>query len=1072
MNKRLLSLIVLTLMTIVSTFAQDRTVSGVVTEGGEPLPGVTVLLKGTTKGTITDLDGKYHITIGDDATLVFSFVGYSTQEVAVGQQSVVDIALEQDAEQLDEVVVTALGQESDKKSLGYAFQEVQTETLQQTGNPGLAGALQGKVTGVDIKPSSGAPGASAQINIRGARSFTGNNAPLYVIDGMPISSNPDFSTGNSVTGADIANRAVDIDPNDIESINILKGQAAAALYGIRASNGVIIITTKSGKGNKGKPVVKVSNFTSFETVSRKPQYQNTYAQGAGGAFDPGTSLGWGPKISDLPNDINNNPDKPTGPNGTGYGGNHQGHPGKYYVPQRAQAGLDPWVTPQAYDNFGDYFQTGHTVNTSANISQATESANYSIGLSNTTQQGIAPSTGMDRWNVKGRFDGTINDNFSTGVSANFVQSEIDKLSAGNDAALAGVYAAPTSYDLKGIPSSLPSDPYSQIYYRSLTFDNPYWAMENNVFNEKTQRFYGNTYLQYEESLRDNMNVRVKYQLGVDSYTTHYQDVFELGSKNDAGRINNYGITNNTINSLLTVNYSWDISDKVKFSAILGNEINDTRRKTYDQVGVGFNFGGWKHIDNSIVQTANENQRNTRTVGFFGSASLSYDDYLFATVTGRNDYVSTMPSGARSFFYPSVSLSWVLSEMDFLKSSDHLSLLKLRGSFAQVGQAGDYYEDFYSKPTYSGGWWSGTYPINYPMGGVNAYTRNSRIYDENLKPQNTVSYELGADVGFFNDRISLSYTYSRQNVTDQIFPVPLAASTGYNSLLTNGGKLHTDAHELTLTLVPVQTKDFTWDVMVNFSKVTSVVDELAPGVESIFLGGFVTPQVRAGIGYAYPVIFGSTYARDDQGRILVDEREFINGNKNSQYGMPMQGPDGIIGDITPDFILGFNTNLRYKNWNLAAVFDWKNGGQMYHGTNNLLNLYGVSAETEDRETPFVMPGFKEDGTPNDIQRGGVDDPNAYFDRYYGAEGNIDEAAIYNNSFLKLRELSLGYRFPKKLIKGTTDVRLSAFARNILLWTELPNFDPESSQGNNNMGGAFERFSMPNTSSFGFGVDLTF
>ncbi|NME67323.1 SusC/RagA family TonB-linked outer membrane protein [Flammeovirga aprica] len=1064
MNKRLLSLIVLALMTIVSTFAQDRTVSGVVSEAGEPLPGVTVVIKGTSKGTITDLDGKYQISVSDDATLIFSFVGYSTQEVVVGQQSVIDIALEQDAEQLDEVVVTALGQESDKKSLGYAFQEVQTETLQQTGNPGLAGALQGKVTGVDIKPSSGAPGASAQINIRGARSFTGNNAPLYVIDGMPISSNPDFSTGNSVTGADIANRAVDIDPNDIESINILKGQAAAALYGIRASNGVIIITTKSGKGNKGKPIVKVSNFTSFETVSRKPNYQTKYAQGTTSfnketgkfdiEYDPSTSLSWGPKISDLPND-------PT------YGGNSNGHPGMYKVPQREEGGMDPWVTPQVYDNFGDYFQTGHTVNTSANISQATESANYSIGLSNTSQQGVAPSTGMERWNVKGRFDGTINDNFSTGISANFVQSEIDKLSAGNDASLAGVYAAPVSYNLKGNPKNLPSDPYSQIYYRSLTFDNPYWAIENNVFNEKSQRFYGNTYLQYEESLRDNMNVRVKYQLGVDSYTTHYQDIFEKGSKGDAGRIHNRGITNNTINSLLTVNYSWDISEKVKFSAILGNEINDTRRKKYEQKGTGFNFGGWKHIDNSIVQTANENQRNTRTVGFFGSASLSYDDFLFATVTGRNDYVSTMPEGARSFFYPSVSLSWVLSEMDFLKNSDHLSMLKLRGSFAQVGQAGDYYEDYYSKPTYDGGWWSSTYPINYPMSGVNAYTRYERIYDPNLKPQNTMSYEIGADVGFFNDRVSLNYTYSRQNVTDQIFPVPLASSTGYNSLLTNGGRLHTDAHELTLTLVPVQTKDFTWDVMVNYSKITSVVDELAPGVESIFLGGFVTPQVRAGIGYAYPVIYGSTYARDDQGRILVDENP-----DSPTYGMPMQGADGIIGDVTPDFILGFNSNMRYKSWTLSAVFDWKNGGQMYHGSNNLLNLYGVGKDTEDRESKFIMPGYKEDGTPNDIERGGEGDEDAYFQRYYNVEGNIDEGAIYNNSFLKLRELSLGYRFPKKLIKGTTDVRLSAFARNILLWTELPNFDPESSQGNNNMGGAFERFSMPNTSSFGFGVDLTF
>ncbi|MBB3701055.1 SusC/RagA family TonB-linked outer membrane protein [Flammeovirga yaeyamensis] len=1054
MYKRLLSLLVLTLAFCVSALAQERTVTGQVTEAGLPLPGVTVLVKGTSKGTITNVDGKYSISTTSESTLIYSFVGYASQEIPVGTKSEINVSLEQDAEQLDEVVVTALGQQTDKKSIGYAFQEVDTETLQQTGNPGLAGALQGKIAGVDIKPSSGMPGASTQINIRGARSFTGNNAPLYVIDGMPISSNPDFSTGSSVTGTDIANRAVDIDPNDIESINVLKGQAAAALYGIRASNGVIIITTKSGKGSKGKPVVKVSNFTSFEQVSRSPEYQTTYAQGGGGVFNPYTSISWGPKISDLPND-------PT------FGGNGQGHEGMYKVPQLEEAGLNPWVKPQAYDNFNDYFQTGHTINTSANISQATEKVNYSIGLTNTSQKGIALNTGMERWNVKGRFDASLNDKFSTGVSANFVKTDIDKLSAGNDAALAGVYAAPVSYNLKGNPSALPSDPYSQIYYRNLTFDNPYWIADHNVFNEVSNRFFGNTYVQYDTKLRSNMNLKVKYQLGVDAYTTHYQDIYEFGSGGSTGNINNYGITNQTINSLLTVNYDWEITDKLKLSAVLGKELNDSRRKTYDQMGYGFNFGGWKHIDNTRTQTSSESQFGNRTVGFFGSASLSYDNILFATVTGRNDYVSTMPEGARSFFYPSVSLSWVVSEMDFMDQMDKVSMLKLRGSFAQVGQAGQYYENFYNIPSYGGGWWNSLYPVTYPMNGLSAYTRSSTIYDPQLQPQNTLSYEAGADLGFFNDRIYLSYTYSRQNVSDQIFPVPLASSTGYSSMITNGGRLHTDAHEITLTLVPVETKDLTWDVNFNYSRIVSYVDELAEGVESIFLGGFVNPQVRAGVGYAYPVIYGTKYARDDEGRILVDE------NPNSaSYGMPYSDGEGIIGDVMPKFILGFNTNVRYKNWNLGAVLDWKHGGQMYHGSNNLLNLYGVGKDTENRTDPFVWPGYKENGQPNDIARGGEGDEGAYFQRYYGVEGSIDEGAIYDNSFVKLRELSLGYSFPKKFIKGTTDVRLSAFARNILIWTELPNFDPESSQGNNNMSGAFERFSLPNTSSFGFGVDLTF
>ncbi|WP_281616227.1 SusC/RagA family TonB-linked outer membrane protein [Flammeovirga sp. SubArs3] len=1058
MKKNLLLFVALLYM-VCNAMAQERTVTGTISDGAEPLPGVTVVVKGTNSGTITDLDGKYSISVSEGSTLVFSFIGYATQEIPVGTQSVINVPMEVDAEELDEVVVTALGQQSDKKSLGYAVQDVKTEELVQTGNPGLAGSMQGKISGVDIKPSSGMPGASTQINIRGARSFTGNNTPLYVVDGMPISSQADVSTGNSVTGADISNRAVDIDPNDIESINILKGQAAAALYGIRASNGVIIITTKSGKGGKaGKPIVRISNFTSFEKVSRTPDYQKTYAQGYSGAYSAYSSMAWGPLLSELPNDPN-------------VGGNSQGQQGKYYVDQRARAGLDPWVEPGLYDNFNDYFETGHTINSSASISQSTEHANYSIGLSNTTQQGVAAATGMNRYNAKGKFDATVNDFFSTGVSANYVQTDIDKLSAGNDASLAGVYAAPTSYDLKGIPYHEPDDPYKQIYYRSPTFDNPYWAAQNNVFNERTDRFYGNAYIQYETDINDKMDIRVKYQLGIDTYTTHYQDIFEYGHRSGAGYMSNYGVTNNVMNSLATVNFNYDINDKNNFQVILGNELNDTRLKTYTEDGNDFNFGGWKHISNANVVTANETQRRTRTVGFFASLTYSYNNLFYLTATGRNDYVSTMPSGARSFFYPSISASVVLSEFDFLRNVDQVSLVKVRGSFAQVGQAGDYYENYYYTPSYGGGWWTNPTPINYPLNinnsNVNSYTQFPQIYDPGLKPQNTASYELGADLGFFDDRISLSYTYSRQNVTDQIFAVPLSSSTGFSELYTNGGKLHTDAHEVTLTLVPVSTTDFNWAINVNYSRIVSFVDELADGVESIFLGGYVTPQVRAAAGYAYPVIYGSTFQRDDQGRVLVEE------DPNSPYrGMPLAGEPGIIGDVNPDFILGFSTNFSYKSWTLAAVFEWKNGGEMYSGSNGLGNLYGVLSTTEDRTTPFIYDGYKLDGTKNDIQRGGENDPQAYQYLYSDIEGNIDEAYIYDNSFVKMRELSLGYKFPEKVIKGTTAIGLSVFARNILLWTALPNFDPESSQGNTNMGGSFERFSMPNTNSFGFGVDLTF
>ncbi|WP_053405951.1 SusC/RagA family TonB-linked outer membrane protein [Persicobacter sp. CCB-QB2] len=1052
--KRAILIALAVLWTGMSVYAQGRVVTGTVTaeDSGEPIPGVNVLVKGTASGTITDIEGHYSINASSSDKIIFSFIGLATEEVAVGGQSKIDMVMTADIKQLGEVVVTAMGMKRDKKSLGYAVQEVSNQELTKAGNADLATAMQGKIAGVDIKPSSGMPGASSQITIRGARSFTGNNTPLYVIDGMPVSSTPDFNTGSSVTGADVSNRAVDIDPNDIESINILKGQAAAALYGIRASNGVVVITTKSGKGNvKGKPVVTFSNFTSFDVVSRSPEYQSGYAQGYNGAFDPYSSMAWGPKLSELPNDIN-------------YGGNSQGKNGMYYVPQRASAGLDPWTTPQTYDNFNDFFRTGHTVTNSANISQATNRGHYSFGIGNSTQKGIAPGTGMERYNVKGNVETKLNDYWTTGFTANYMQNNIDKLSAGNDAILAGVFAAPATYDLKGIPSSTPEDPYDQVYYRSLTFNNPYWAVDNMTFNEQTNRFFGNGYLEFAPEIGDDMSLKVKTQIGADTYTTHLQDIYGYGHRGGTGFMQNYGVTSATVNSLTTVNFGWSINDDLSLNALVGNEINDSNQKKYSQNGYDFNFGGWSHINNTNIQQASEEQWGNRTVGFFGQLSLDYKKMLFLTATGRNDIVSQMPRGNRSFVYPSVSLGFVLTEIEAIGDIPALSFAKLRASYAEVGQAGTYRDNYLYTPSYGGGFWANA-PITYPMGGVNSFIPYFVQYDPELKPQNTQSYEIGAELRFFNDRFGLDYTYSRQNVTDQIFEVPLAGSTGVSSRMMNGGAVHTDAHELVLTATPVQTKDFQWDLSVNFSRIVNVVDELADGVESIFLGGFVTPQVRAGIGYTFPVIYGTAYARDDQGRILVND------NPNAwNYGMPMPGEPDVIGNVAPDFIMGGSTRFSYKRVSLSATFEWKNGGQMYSGSNGLLDLYGVSEKTADRSTPFIYPGFKSDGTPNDIQRGGEEDAVAYQNLYANALGNIDEAYIYDNSFVKLREVTLSYRLPR--FKSGLELGVNAFARNILLWSALPNFDPESSQGNNNMGGSFERFSMPQTQSFGFGFDLKF
>lgn len=1067
-----ISKMLLTGLMIISSawlFGQSKTVTGTVTseESGETLPGATVVIEGTTSGVVTDVDGKFSIETEVGQVLVVSFIGMQDRKVTVGEANNYSIQLITGIN-LDEFVVTALGISREEKSLGYSVQKVTPKEVKLTGNPDLLGALQGKLSGVDIKPSSGMPGASSQLVIRGARSFTGNNTPLYVVDGMPIASTSPFSTGNSVTGADIGNRALDINPADIVSIDVLKGQAASALYGIRGSNGVIVITTRSGKGlDIGKPVVTISHNSTFDRVSRTPDYQTKYAQGSYGVYQPNASFSWGPEISELPNDLT-------------YGGNtenaytlipgttdqYQLREGQFYVPQRAAAGINPWATPTVYNNWDDYFETGYTSSNNINVAQATEHGNYSLGFGVTDQSGIALGTGMTRYNAKIAGDRNLNKNFTVGYSANFSKSNIDKLSGANDGSLTGPLAAPVSYDLKGIPNHYPGEPYRQIYFRGGSFDNSYWIPDNNKFNEKTDRFFGNAYVNYKAVLGDDMNLNIRYLGGIDSYTTHLQDIFGFGSRgNSKGTLTNYGLTRSTFNSLATANLDWKINDDFRLDLMAGTELFHTTDKAYEQIGTDFNFGGWNHIGNANIQTASESQSQNRNVGFFGSAALSWKSMLYLNATGRNDVVSTMPTDNRSFFYPSVSLSFVVSELDALQDISWLSFAKLRGSYAEVGQAGTYLENYFITPVYGGGFWLSD-PVQYPIGGVNSYIPNSTQYDPNLQPQNTTSYEFGVDLRFFQDRLGLDYTYSTQDVTDQIFAVPLAGSTGVAELIMNGGAIETKAHELSIYATPVMTEDFRWDIGFNYTAIDNQVKELAEGVESIFLGGFVTPQVRAGIGNTFPVIYGTSFERNANGDILV-----VDNPGAWNHGMPQSGDPKVIGEASPKFILGGSTSVTYKNITLSAVVEWKNGGEMYSGSNGLMDLYGVSAVTEDRNATFIYDGVKPDGSPNDIVRGGSGDPDALQDLYTNVLSNIDEYYIHDNSFVKLRELALGYQFPKPVYKTLT-VGVTAFTRNILLWSALRNLDPESSQGNTNMGGSFERFSLPQTTSFGFGVNLTF
>lgn len=1056
MEKRLFMFLAGLFLSIGMAVAQTQVTGTVVSgEDGEPIVGASVKVSGTKTGTITDVDGKFALNVPEGTKLVVTYLGMLPKTVNASVSGAIKIKLDPDNKVLDEVVVTAMGITREKKALGYASQVLDAKDLNTSGTSSLACAMQGKLTGVDIRTSSGAPGASAQIVIRGARSFDGNNTPLYVVDGMPISSTPDFSTKESVTGADNASRTIDLNPDDIESINVLKGQAASALYGIRASNGVILITTKRGSKGSTKPVITFSTDLSAQTLSRKFEHQDVYAQGTTlSKYNPNTSMSWGPKIADLANDAT-------------YGGNTNNkytngdltsHAGMYYNPKYAAAGLSGWATPQTHDNVGDFFKTGFTQNSTFNISQRKNDVSYSFSVSDTYQKGVIPSTGMTRTGARGAVDWKVNDQWKTGFSANYSSVKIKSAPGANSGIVNVVYSAPAEYDLKGTPYHKPGDPTSQILFRATNFNNPYWWADNDEYSQHTNRVFGNAYAEFSPKLNWGKNYKIVFreQAGIDMYTSNNSEIAEVGSaKNTKGEVENIGTQNNIFNNLLTANFTakWGANEEWDFGFVLGNEFNHQYRRKWDYDGTGLAFYGQPTIGNTSSMDAHSDYHiQERTVGVFGQMSLSWMDMLFLTVTGRNDVVSTMPRGNRSFFYPSVSLGWIFTELPALKENHVLSYGKLRLSYAQVGQAGQFYNNYMYVPSYTGGMYVYT-PISYPLGGAKGYAPYYVKFDENLKPQNTSNWETGIDLGLFKNRVRVEYTLSYQDVRNQIFDVPTAGTTGYQALRTNAGQMTTLSHELSVNASVIDHANYGLDLGVNFTKITNKVKKLADGVESIMLGGFVEPQVRAQAGYTYPNIYGKAFKRTEDGQLLL--------NAN---GLPQGTAASVnLGECTPDFNMGFNLRAHYKQLSLSATMDWQKGGCMYNGTLLTMNYFGASkASLPYHEGTMVAEGINEaTGQKNTVQ--------VSKQQYYMAYNDVTEAGIFDTSFLKLRDVTLSYQFPKF---AGINLSVYGFARNILLWAKLPGLDPESSQGNGNMSGYFERYSIPNSSSFGGGFKIAF
>ena len=1055
MKKGLLLTFLLAILLSIEGFSQTtQSIKGRVTDSatGQPLPGVAVLVKGTTIGTTTGTNGEYALEVPipvNTKVLQFRFIGYGTVERAIGSSTVVDAQLGVDTKQLSEVVVTAFGIEKEEKALSYSVQQVTGEEVNRTNQPNVTNAIQGKVAGVIVRQSSGMPGSSSTITIRGNRSFTGNNQPLYVVDGMPIESNASFTTG--VSGTDASSRALDINPNDIESISVLKGGAAAALYGVRAANGVVVITTKKGRGvgpQEGARITFNSDF-SFDRVSVLPDLQDTYAQGSGGVFNNTTSLSWGPRISTLGTITNQ-------------------------LGQQEQA--------QVYDNVDPFFETGRTWTNGITVANNGEIGNYAVSASYTDQEGIIPTTGMERFVGKVGGDFKAGQKVTLGASINFSDLHIDKVPGGSNLSnpLFTLYAAPRTFNLWGLPFADPNNPFLQVNYRS-AMDNPRWALANNVFYEDTRRVISSVSLNYKPLDWITLN----YRLGGDFFVTDGKEVYELGSGFTGGRtnppsggqINDYSFSQNQINSNLSANFNRDVTEDLNVNLLLGNEVYNIYNRFLNNVGQGIAQGGFRNVSNTTVQTTAETITERRVAGFYGNLELGYKNYLFLNASARQDYVSNLARGNRDFFYPSVGVGFAFTDA-FDLGTDFINFGKIRASYAEAGQAPD--QAFITRNVFVQGT-SGSGFLNdgiqFPFNSTIGYTLSNTFRTQDLRPQNTRTIEFGGDFRFWDNRLSFDYTYYIQTTEDQIFSVPAAPSTGFTAEFRNAGKLETKGHELIATVVPIRTEGFEWALTSNFSSYDNEVIELAPGVENIFLGGFVTPNIRAEAGAQYPIIFGSSFVRDDAGNIVVDSRQTVGGKANPFYGMPLVGPAKNIGNVQPDYEVTFTNTLTFKGISLAAQLDWRKGGKMYAGNTRLLKLYGMDEITEDRETPKVFGGskgfFDANGNlvvegPNDIA---VPQGQVF---WQSAMDAITESNVYSTSFVRLREVALNYTLPSSLI-GDTFIKSASIVltgRNLFLITDYPNFDPETNVGGSGNFQGLEYVTLPQTRSFGLGLKVQF
>ncbi|QIP17026.1 SusC/RagA family TonB-linked outer membrane protein [Spirosoma aureum] len=1048
MHKILLGSWLLALLFCLPVMAQDIAVSGRVTssDDGIALPGVSVQVKGTTRGAITDASGNYQISVPANARLVFSFIGFTSQEIAVGNQNTINVVLVAGSQSLDEIVVTAQGIERDKRSLGYATQEVGGNILAQRSEPNLLNALQGKLAGVNITGSSGAPGASTNINIRGITSFNGSNQPLIVVDGI-IFSNDVNLTQNTLFGTQPSNRLADINPESIESVNVLKGPAAAVLYGSRASAGAIVITTKSGRNQNNKTEVTVNSSYNVQDVYGLYPFQNSYGQGANNAYVNNSTNSWGPSFTDVTSVTN-----------------LQGQT----VPYKAYP-----------NNVRDFYKQGSVIQNSVNIASGDATRNYIIAVGNTLQNGIVPNSKFNRTNVQLGGETKLQNGLKISGTGTYVQTVSTGIPGGNGASAFGqMTRIPRSYDLANEPYQ---DANGKSIYFSTTINNPQWSVNNERLDSQVDRFFGNFQLSYDIASWLN----VAYRVTGDTYTDRRKLTLPIGAgRAPLGQVQQDNFFRNELNGDLLISARKDnlFIEGLNANLLLGNNINQRRTQEVAADAASLTIPGFYNLSNGTVFTGSaETTTLRRLVGYYGQLSLNYNNYLFLELSGRADQSSTLPKANNTYFYPSASVSFVPTDA-FKINSDVLSYAKVRASAARVGRDADPYllNSVYTTSGYGNNVASITFPLAVNGGNVPGFGISSRIGSNNLKPEFVTSYEVGINLGFFKNRLSIDATYFDSRSTQQIFNVAVSNSSGYDTRTTNVGELNNKGIELVLNATPLRIGGFKWDATLNYTLIRNKVVSIAPGVTSSQITGNVFGGIIPSIyvGQPYGVVVGTANARvqntDPTGLYYDATGQFVGQYVvNGTSGQFAPGiANAVISSPQANYTAGLTNTFSYKGLALSVLIDTRQGGQLYSfgavdaRSNGSLEVTGV-----DRDQPRILPGVIQnaDGTfrPNNIQIA----PQTY----WGALGGLaSEGAVFDATVYRLREVALNYTLPKSLLSKTPFGSISVGVSGRNLYFYAPNFfgDPETNtQGAGNIQG-LDLNGPPNTRNFGGNIRLTF